>query len=185
MSQPLNYFTRDPQMTKTTLIALAILSFAAAGCSKADAPRASADKVTEIELADVPQSVQTLVLSARDGFEMVEVLKKVRGDRTYYDVEGELPSGDEIEFDVLMTAAGPEIVEIQRDIIWRDVPKKARKVVNAANTDKLEIVRIIESTQTDDSIIYEIFVAGHKSDPRFEAHMKDGKAELLTSRWKH
>jgi len=172
-------------MRKSTLISLLALSFAAPGCSKADAPRASADEVTEIELADVPQSVQTLVLSARDGFEMVEVLKKVRGDRTYYDVEGELPSGDEIEFDVLMTAAGPEIVEIQRDILWSQVPQDARAVVQGANKDALEIARIIESIQTDESIIYEIFVAGHKSDPRFEVQVKNGVSKLLTSRWEH
>jgi len=172
-------------MKKSILSAFVILSCTVAACSKSEPPRASATEVTEIQLSDVPKSVVSLVNAERSGFTMVEVLKKVRDGRTYYDVEGELPSGDEIEFDVLMTDAGPEIVEIQRDIVWSQVPKKARAVVKAANTDELEIVRIIESAQTDDSIIYEIFVAGHKSDPRFEAQMKDGQAKLLTSRWKH
>ena len=172
-------------MTKARLTPLIFMSCLAAGCSKTDAPRVSAAEVTEIQLSDVPQNVKTLVMAERDGFEMVEVLKKVRDGRTYYDVEGELPSGDEIEFDVLMTANGPEIVEIQRDILWSQVPSKARSFVNAANTDELEIVRVIESVQTDDSIIYEIFVAGHKSEPRFEAQVKDGETTLLTSRWKH
>ena len=42
-------------------------------------------------------------------FKATEVLKKVRDGRVYYDVEGELPGGEEIEFDVLMTKNGPEI----------------------------------------------------------------------------
>jgi len=168
MSRRSNYSTRDIEMTKFTLFATALLSFAVlsigiAGCSKAEAPRASADSITEVQLNDVPKSVKTLVLAERQGFKMEEVLKKVRDGRVYYDVEGELPSGDEIEFDVLMTDSGPEIVEIQRDILWRQVPRKARGVVKAANTDGLKVARVIESTQTDGSIIY----------------------ELLTSRWKH
>jgi len=173
-------------VTKSIFIALTVFSCAAVGCLRAEeAPRASATEITEIALTDVPQSVVSLVMAERAGFEMEEVLKKVRDGRTYYDVEGELPSGDEIEFDVLMTRAGPEIVEIQRDILWKQVPKNARKVVTAANTDGLKVARVIESTQTDNSIIYEIFVEGHKSDPRFEAQVKDGEAKLLTSRWKH
>ena len=100
-------------------------------------------------------------------------------------MEGELPGDVEIEFDVLMTANGPKIVEIQRDIAWTTVPVAARSVVDAANTDNLEIVRIIESVQTDQSIIYEVFVAGHKSDPRFEVQVKNGAPKLLPERWKH
>ena len=172
-------------MTKSLLIALTALSCVVTACSKADAPRAGATEITEIQLSDVPVSVKTLVLSERDGFEMVEVLKKVRDGRTYYDVEGELPSGDEIEFDVLMTSSGPEIVEIQRDIPWGDVPRDARIAVEGTNTDGLEVARVIESTQTDASIVYEIFVAGHKSEPRFEVQVKDGQSKMLTSRWKH
>jgi len=172
-------------MTKSILVVLMVMSCGAAACSKSEAPRASAEEITEIPLADVPQSVTQLVLAQRSGFEMEEVLKKTRDGRIYYDVEGELPNGEEIEFDVLMTDTGPQIVEIQRDITWTEVPKQARKVVTTTNTELLEIVRIIESIQTDDSIIYEVFVAGHKSDPRFEVHVKQGKAELLKSRWKH
>jgi len=172
-------------VTKSTALTLLALSTILAGCSKAEAPRAGADVVTEIALADVPQSVSALVKTAKADFQMTEVLKKVRDGRVYYDVEGELPGDVEIEFDVLMTANGPKIVEIQRDIAWSTVPVAARSVVDAANTDNLEIVRIIESVQTDQSIIYEVFVAGHKSDPRFEVQVKNGAPKLLPERWKH
>ena len=185
-------------MTHSTLKAIKLLSctFLVGGlvaCSQAetatevvkDAPRAVANSKVEIAVADLPKSVKNLVMSAREGFEIEEILKKTRDGRVYYDVEGELPSGDEIEFDVLMTDAGPEIVEIQRDILWRDVPRNARVAVNKVNTEKLSIARIIESVQTDESIIYEIFVKDHKSEPRFEAHVIDGEAKILASRWKH
>lgn len=172
-------------MTRPVTLSL-ILVMALTACSQqAEAPRANADVVTEIALADVPQSVQALVTTARSDFTMSEVLKKERGDRVYYDVEGELASGEEIEFDVLMTASGPQIVEIQRDILWTQVPADARAIVDSANKDGLEVVRVIESAQTDSSIIYEIFIAGHKSAPRFEVQVKEGQSALLPERWEH
>lgn len=155
------------------------------GCANTDLPRASATEVSEVALSDVPQTVNAVVSQARPEFTTTEVLKKVRDGRVYYDVEGELPNGDEIEFDVLMTDNGPEIVEIQRDLDWAAVPQKAQTVANEANSKGLAIVRVIESQQTDGAIIYELFVDGHPSDPRFEVRMKDGEAKLLTSRWEH
>ena len=171
----------------TRLLKLSLFaSLALIGCSQAsEAPRVSADVVTEIALGDVPQSVQAVVKAARPDFTMAEVLKKERGDRTYFDVEGELASGEEIEFDILMTESGPQIVEIQRDILWTQVPAASRALVDGANKDRHEIVRVIESRQTDDSIIYEIFIEGHKSAPRFEVQVKDGSAALLPERWEH
>ena len=154
-------------------------------CGKAEAPRASATEVTEIALSDVPQTVNDLVQATRPDFTTTEVLKKVREGRVYYDVEGELTNGDEIEFDVLMTKDGPQIVEIQRDLEWSFVPQFAKAVIDEANSEDLEIVRIIESIQTDNSIIYEVFVANHPSDPRFEVSVKDNQARLLEARWKH
>ena len=162
------------------------------GCGKdhdaghaSDSPRASAAEITEIALTDVPADIVSLVQETSPDFEMKEVLRKLRDGRTYFDVEGELPSGDEIEFDVLMTDAGPQIVEIQRDIAWKEVPKKVRKITNKANSEKLDVVRIIESKQTDNSIIYEIFVEGQKSDPKFEVQVSDGQAKLLAERAIH
>ena len=169
---------------KLTLISVAI-SCALLACSETDAPRASASENTEIALSDVPQSVTDVVMTARSDFMMNEVVKKVRDGRVYYDVEGQLPGGEEIEFDVLMTEQGPQIVEIQRDIAFESVPQNARDVTEKANKDNLEIVRVIESVQTDKSIIYEVFVAGHPGDPRFEVRVQDGKAKLLAARWEH
>ena len=169
---------------KATLIAIA-LAGVVASCTQSEAPRASTDEVTEIALPDVPKSVSDVVMAARDDFTMTEVLKKVRDGRVYYDVEGELPGGAEIEFDVLMTSDGPQIVEVQRDIAVADLPVDVRRLVDGANKDALNLVRVIESTQTDSSIIYEVFVDGQKSDPRFEVQVTEGVSKLLTSRWEH
>jgi len=169
---------------KLTLISIA-MSCALMACTNAEPPRASTSENTEIALSDVPQSVSEVVMAARSDFKMSEVVKKVRDGRVYYDVEGELPGGEEIEFDVLMTEQGPQIVEIQRDIAFEAVPQKAREITEKANKDNLEIVRVIESIQTDNSIIYEVFVADHPGDPRFEVHVQGGKAKLLAARWEH
>ena len=150
------------------------------------APRKSAVEITEIPLADVPTEITEMVTAAYPGFTPVEVLRKVRDGKTYFDVEGELEGGSELEFDVLMTAAGPEIVEIQRDIDPRLVPTIARKILDDANSENLEVVRVIESVQTEDnSIIYEVFVDGHPSDPTFEIQVDGEEAKLLAERAKH
>ncbi len=156
-----------------------------AACSAEDPVRISADEVTEIDVADAPESVINIIMATQPGFQPEEIQRKVRGDRRYYDVEGELPNGEEIEFDVLMTDAGPQIVEIQRDIGLSEVPPAIRAIVDEANADGQTIARIIESIQTDKAIIYEVFVKGYPSDPKFEVWAKDGDAKLLPTRWKH
>jgi len=173
-------------MCKSILFA-ALLSSALIGCSAPDSQRVSADEITEIALNEVPMDVRTVVMTTSPEFNMVEVVKKLRDGRTYFDVEGELPNGDEIEFDVLITVEGPQIVEIQRDLLLEDVPQPIRDVLDTGNTDKLKVVRVIESRQADgDTIIYEFFVADQPSDPRFEVSvLGDNPPKLLKTRWKH
>ena len=187
----------------SALLAVATLTFSGCSSKEADAPaatpkpaattpaantapRKSAVEITEIPLADVPEEITTMVTAAYPGFTPVEVIRKIRDGKTYYDVEGELKGGSELEFDVLLTDAGPEIVEIQRDIDSRLIPTNAREVLDAANSENLEIARVIESVQTNDnSIIYEIFVEGHPSDPRFEVQVIGEDATLLAERAEH
>ena len=81
------------------------------------------------------------------------MLKKVRGDRVYFDVEGEDGDGSEIEFDVLMQEDGSaQIVEIQRDLEWSDVPEEVRSIALEASGGETP-VRTIESLQTDGAVI--------------------------------
>ena len=175
-----------PKLSKNDILCAA-LAIAITGCSPAEKNMPAADNNVEINLNDVPANISDLVTQYSPEFTMAEVVKKTRGGRTYFDVEGELAGGEEIEFDILMTGNGPKIVEIQRDITWDMVPQDSRAVVMTANSDSREIVRVIESKQAGtDRIIYEIFIDGKPSEPHFEVSVEGSNApELLKSRWEH
>ncbi|MEL6955387.1 MAG: hypothetical protein AAFO88_01970, partial [Pseudomonadota bacterium] len=87
-------------------------------------------------------------------------------------------------FDVLMEGEEARIVEIQRDLSWSDVPADVREVGLEASGGALP-VRTIESTQTDGSVIYELFADGKPSDPAYEVRVRGGEVELLSERWVH
>ncbi len=165
-------------------MASAVLLAGVAACSDPPAPAAEVAaevEITEIAPADLPADVRALAESAVEGFVISEVLRKVRDGRTYYDVEGELPDGSEIEFDILMTDSGPEIVEIQRDLDWADVPDAVRAAAPGVTP-----ARVIESMQTDGVIIYELFAPGAPADPAMEVLLSpQGDVSVLTERWPH
>lgn len=140
--------------------------------------------ITEVSLADVPSSLLEVIAAERSDFQIEEVLKKVRDGRTYYDVEGEIGDGSELEFDILMTENGPEIVEIQRDLEWSDLDEAIQKVSLDVMNNK-QPVRIIESVQTDGAIIYELFKDGKPSDPAQEIRVYAGEVTVLDTRWEH
>lgn len=167
---------------------LAVLFGVVAACGETPEPvvEAAAEvEITEVAPADLPADVRALAEGAAEGFVVTEVLKKVRDGRTYYDVEGELPDGSEIEFDILMTDTGPEIVEIQRDLDWADVPEAVREAAEAAEPGAVP-ARVIESTQTDGVIIYELFAPGAPADPAMEVSLSpEGEVNVLAERWPH
>lgn len=141
-------------------------------------------EITELSADEIPADVRALAEGTRPGFVIAEVQKKVRDGRTYYDVEGELPDGSEIEFDILMTEVGPEIVEIQRDLDWADVPDAVRAAAEASRAG-LAPERVIESVQTDGAVIYELFAPGEPADPAIEVSFAGGVANVLEERWPH
>ena len=152
-----------------------------AACTAAEPPEV---EITKLQTDEIPADVRALAEGARPGFVIEEVQKKVRDGRTYFDVEGELPDGSEIEFDILMTQAGPEIVEIQRDLDWADVPDEVRAAAEASRAG-LTPERVIESVQTDGTVIYELFAPGEPADPAMEVSFADGVAKVLEERWPH
>ncbi len=162
------------QMTCLSAIALG-LAACASGSAMPDV------EISAVAPEALPSDVRAVVFAAAPDIVLSEIQKKVRDGRTYYDVEGELESGEEIEFDILMTPAGPEIVEIQRDIAWTDAPANVRAAAGAG----IEPERVIESRQTDGSVIYELFAAGKPADPSMEVMLKDGAASVLETRWPH
>ncbi|MDP1555849.1 MAG: hypothetical protein Q8L84_10340 [Hyphomonas sp.] len=140
--------------------------------------------ITDLTVAETPADVRALAETSAHGFVIGKVQKKVRDGRTYYDVEGELPDGSELEFDILMTEDGPEIVEIQRDLDWATVPEAVQAAAEAA-APGMAPVRVIESTQTDGTVIYELFAPGAPADPAMEVAWSGGVAAVLAERWPH
>lgn len=141
-------------------------------------------EISKMAPADLPASVVAAIATERPDFTALEVEKKVREGRVYYDVEGEIADGSELEFDVLVDGGAAQIVEIQRDLPWSAVPDEVRAIAFEASGGAAP-VRIIESVQTDGAVIYELFAEGKPADPAFEVRVQDGKAELLTERWFH
>lgn len=141
-------------------------------------------KITKVAAADLPPAVVAVVQKAAPGLRIVEAELKEREDRRYFDVEGVLPDGAEIEFDLLETAGRWKIVETQRDIAWTATPQPVRDAAVKV-APKVAPVRVIESTQDDGMVIYELFAEGQPMTPAIEVSWKKGAAKVLTEAWPH
>lgn len=164
---------------RSTLASIALAL--AAGPAGAQVPET---KVTPVEAADLPPAVVAAVTKAAPGLKIKAAELKVREDRRYYDVEGTLPDGAEIEFDLLEAGGRWKIVETQRDIAWAATPQPVRDAAVKAAA-KVAPVRVIESTQADGQVIYELFAEGQPKTPALEVSWKGGKAKVLTEVWPH
>jgi hypothetical protein len=170
--------SRSP-FTRTLLLALALTV-------PAGLAAAYETKVTPVAVADLPPAVVAVVTAAAPGLKITEAELKEREDRRYYDVEGVLPDGGEIEFDLLQTGATWKIVETQRDIAWAATPQPVRDAAVKA-VPKIAPVRVIESTQDDGQVIYELFAEGQPKEPALEVNWKKGgpPAKVLAETWPH
>ena len=163
---------------------------ASAGCGKAEAPAAPekavladgpASEINEIAEADLPKAVRDAVLAKVPGMTIAEAERKERGGMTFYDVEGTRADGSAVELDLIEEAGTYKLVEMQRDIAWADAPAAVKAVAGAA-PDAFVPARIIESTQNDGTIIYELFAPGKADEPAAEVDWKDGKAAIRRTR---
>ena len=164
---------------KLTAIAASVFLMASASAQTSETVA-----ITEVAPEELPSSVLAIIAIERPSFIAEEVLKKVRDGRIYYDVEGETSDGAEVEFDILMSDEGAEIVEIQRDLAWDSLDPEVQALTLGAS-DGAVPVRIIESVQTDGAVIYEFFAEGQPADPSWEVRVRAGQAELLAERWIH
>lgn len=164
-----------------------------AGCDSAEKnveQAASAEKpgiqttTTEVDGANLPPELLSIVTNAVPGVQIQGAERKERDGRVYFDVEGKRVDGSEVELDLLQEGDGYKIVEIQRDIPWSEAPEAARSAA-AASEKAFEPVRVIESTQTDGSVIYELFAEGAPQKPSLEIRFTNGKAEVLKEEWMH
>ena len=168
-----------PRKTRTLILGSAL----ALGASVALAA-VPETRITKVAGADLPPAVVAVVQKAAPGLRIVEAELKEREDRRYFDVEGVLPDGAEIEFDLLETKGGWKIVETQRDIAWTATPQPVRDAAVKA-APKVAPVRVIESTQNDGMVIYELFAAGQPKTPAIEVSWKGGEAKVLAEAWPH
>ncbi len=172
-----------------------ITMLALAGCGKAEAPAAPESAAPEksvladgpaadiraVAEAELPQGVRDAVLARVPGMKIAETERKERGGKIFYDVEGARPDGSPVELDLIEEAGTYRVVEMQRDIAWADAPAPVRAVAGAA-TDAFTPARVIESTQNDGTIVYELFAPGKADEPAAEVNWKDGKAVLRNER---
>jgi hypothetical protein len=169
-------------------VATGVISLTACNPAEPEAPAAPvapATTITPTAKADLPGAVRAVVLTARPGMIISEAELKEREGRRYYDVEGRMPDGSDIELDLLETPSGWKVVEVQRDLPWGRVPARVHTAAEGARAGFVP-VRIIESTQTEDgSVIYELFAEGQPATPVLEVRVVDGKAEVLKETWPH
>lgn len=169
-------------------VATGIIGLAAcnpAGPEAPATPSAPDTAITPTARADIPGVVRAVVLTARPGMIIGEAELKEREGRRYYDVEGRMPDGSDIELDLLETPSGWKVVETQRDLPWTKVPARVRAAAEGGQAG-FTPVRVIESTQADDgSVIYELFADGQPATPAMEVRVRDGQAEVLKEAWPH
>jgi hypothetical protein len=147
-------------------------------------PPGPSTNASAIEAAALPPGVRAIVDRHVPGMVVAEAERKEREGRVYYDVEGKRPDGSEVELDVLQEGDRFTLVEIQRDLAWADAPADARTAAARA-PDAFAPERVIESTQADGSIVYELFAPGKPAEPAMEVQVRGGKAEVLAKRSAH
>ena len=173
-------------MVKKFGLALAFLSAACGQPAQENADKVETTGKSEVPIAQVPAEVLAATHAARPGFTAQEAKRETRDGREYYDIEGKLADGNEIEFDIMQANGRWAVVETQRDIAYATVPALVRKAVSAKD-GQFAPGRVIESTQQDGVVIYELFGPDGADPLGRKVEVKwDGRApELLTKEWAH
>lgn len=146
---------------------------------------ATLNKKVELAKEEIPADAMATVLALHPNFSVNEVEKEFKHDNVYLDLEGEV-DGTEIEFDMLQTENGWEIVEVQRDLVMEQLPPVVADVLTGEAPD-FEPKRIIESKQfgTDITIFEFYAVSEDGTESRKEVKLENGEASLLEKEWKH
>ncbi len=137
-------------------------------------------------LADVPPEVIEAAKRVKPGLAIQAAEYETRDGRDYYDLAAVMPDDREIELDLTRIDGVWTVVEVQRDIVYAEVPVPVADILAAA-VPGWEAERIIESDQGEGTIIYEFFGPGGVSGERIKYEVKwaDNSAELLSEEWAH
>jgi len=158
-------------------IAFIATAFAAAACSSPE----SGTTQPEVAASPIPADVAAVALAAAPGITITSGELNAGNDQ--YEVTGTLPSGVEVEIDMVQSNGAWTALEIQRDIAWSSVPGPVRAAAAAA-PESFEPVRVIESTQVaDGSVVYELFRAAGDGipfgGPDLEVRWYEGSADVI------
>lgn len=159
-----------------------------AGCGRDVPPadhRVASSGKQAVELHAVPAEVLQAARTSRPQLDIQSAEHELRDGRDYYDLEGTMPDGTELELDMTKVNGTWTVVEIQRDIGMEDVPGEVREALAGANPD-FRPDRIIESDQDDGIVIYEFIGPGPGGEQaKLEVKWQSGDAELLLEEWVH
>jgi hypothetical protein len=134
----------------------------------------------EVPLAEVPAEVLAVARAAQPGFVPAEAEAETREGRRYFDVEGRLPDGAEIEFDIMEENGVWRVVETQRDIAFSAAPAQVQAAARG-HDPAIAPTRVIESVQANGLVIYEVYQGERKLEVKWDGR----SAELLTREWAH
>ena len=153
--------------------------------NQASAPAAQSNRVAasgkvEVALTDVPAAVLAAARAARPGFVPAEAESETREGRLYYDIEGRMPDGAQIEFDIMEQEGRWRVVETQRDIAFAAAPALVRATA-LAHDPALAPTRVIESVQADGLVIFELYQGERKIEVKWDGR----RAEVLAREWAH
>jgi hypothetical protein len=144
---------------------------------KSVASKVATSGKTKVPLADVPPEVLAAATTARPGFVPAEAEAETRDGRRYFDVGGKLADGSDVEFDIMQEGGSWRVVEAQRDIALSAAPEPVRQASGG-----FPATRVIESTQQDGVVIYELYDA---AQTKLEIKWDGQRAEMLTKEWAH
>jgi hypothetical protein len=142
--------------------------------------RVAASGKVDVALAQVPAEVLAAARAARAGFVPAEAQSETRDGRLYFDIEGRLPDGTEIEFDIMQEGASWRVVETQRDLAFAAAPAPVRAAA-LAHDATLAPTRVIESVQAGGLVIFEIYQGERKVEVRWDGR----QASVLAREWAH
>jgi uncharacterized membrane protein YkoI len=170
---------------------LMLLSACGAEAPKADSAaqpaKVEASGKVGVPLGEVPAEVLAAANAAQAGFTATEAQSETRDGRRYFDVEGKLANGSEIEFDIMEEGGRWRVVEIQRDIAFSAAPAQVREA-SARHDAALVPTRVIESKQAEGGlVVYELY-APQGSDPqgrKVEVKWDGRTAQVLGREWAH
>ncbi len=153
--------------------------------SLADKLGSSLHKKEKISISEIPEGVISTVKEARPEMKILAAEKEFKNGIVYYDVEGLDKNGKEIELDLAAQGEQWVVVEVQRDLVYNDVPKIIRSTLEKS-VPGITPGRIIESDQGNDIVIYEFYTSTKQDgEKKYEVKFEGGEAKLLKKEWKH